>query len=807
MAKDVLNTGQIMTFEFKIEKRESTHFHQNIEIFCVLEGKAALTVGDRTFNAQSGDIIIINSNKRHAYESAEDVLIGRFEIDFAALCHIMNTNQVLFWCNSVINKNSAFDEMRDLMRNIFSQYFDKDPQSYVYTQSLIYQLLKVILDNFLIRSDDRRFAAEKNTEEDRLTEITNYINMNYKKRLSLSELAGQLYLSVPYLSKYIKRHLGMNFVDYLNSVRLFHAVDDLLYTDYSITNIAIDNGFANTAAFNELFKKEYGQTPSEYRRQMKESGGRARTAADNQQRIEERVSAYLDTHMPAARPAVSSAGHARIAMDVQDKKPYRMHWKNIINVGFASDLLRSDTQEHVRILRSDLGFKYARIWDIFSPEMMLNTNDEHFNYNFERIDRVLDFLVQIHMTPYIEMGYKPKELHRTLNDYVFYERREIPFKTVEHAQAFFSAFARHLMNRYSMRELSGWVFELWSGEDFGEEVQRTRQYFETFEALYSAFKRLSPEITIGGGGIGIQAGSQNLKNLVAQWEKQKHLPDFLSLYFYPYVEGVEAGTAYGRPSSDKDFLKNQLLMVRETLEPTRFREVPIHISEWSSTVSNRNILNDSCYKAAYIVKSMIDSIGMADEIGYWVGTDLFAEYFDSKKILFGGCGLMSKDGIKKPAFFAYRYLNGMEPYLVGKDDHCLVTTDGHDNYGIICHNYCHLNYKYYLKREDEIEVNQLERLFADSDRIELSLQIKGVRRGKYKIKIYSMSPEHGSALGEWMEMGTDRELMREDIEYLQRICTPRIRVMEYEATEPELNFDVQIVPHEIKALQVFYLYE
>lgn len=59
-------------------------------------------------------------------------------------------------------------------------------------------------------------------------------------------------MSNAYLSRYLKKNLGMNFIDYLNNVRLHYAVENLLYNDTTITRASLDNGFANTAVFNKL---------------------------------------------------------------------------------------------------------------------------------------------------------------------------------------------------------------------------------------------------------------------------------------------------------------------------------------------------------------------------------------------------------------------------------------------------------------------------------------------------------------------------------------------------------------------------
>ena len=102
----------------------------------------------------------------------------------------------------------------------------------------------------------------------RLQQIENYIQANYSLPISMKQLSEKLYLSNGYLSRFFKKNYGMSFADYLTNVRLHHAVDQLLYTDFPITRIEYDNGFPSVAAFEKAFKKEYGETPSAMRRRM-----------------------------------------------------------------------------------------------------------------------------------------------------------------------------------------------------------------------------------------------------------------------------------------------------------------------------------------------------------------------------------------------------------------------------------------------------------------------------------------------------------------------------------------------------------
>ena len=102
--------------------------------------------------------------------------------------------------------------------------------------------------------------------EERIVEIIGYIQNDYKK-VTLETLAGQFHLSKPYLSKYIKEKAGMTFQEAVKTERMKKACALLRETGQTVETVAAEVGYENVEHFNRLFKKEYGITPMQYRRQ------------------------------------------------------------------------------------------------------------------------------------------------------------------------------------------------------------------------------------------------------------------------------------------------------------------------------------------------------------------------------------------------------------------------------------------------------------------------------------------------------------------------------------------------------------
>lgn len=116
----------------------------------------------------------------------------------------------------------------------------------------------------------KQYDGLRGIHDERMNEILGYLMSNFNREISLSELAEHLYLSVPYLSKYIKKNFGMSFLKLLNNIRLEKAVSELLYTDKTVLKIAMECGFSNMAGFNHVFKESYHMNPTEYRLQAQD---------------------------------------------------------------------------------------------------------------------------------------------------------------------------------------------------------------------------------------------------------------------------------------------------------------------------------------------------------------------------------------------------------------------------------------------------------------------------------------------------------------------------------------------------------
>ena len=116
--------------------------------------------------------------------------------------------------------------------------------------------------------------VRKNEHKD-IRRVMDYISEHYRENLTLDVLAKHIHMNSFYFSSYFKKQVGQNFKDYLNRVRMEHAMELLLSTDKRSYEIADEVGFRDYRYFNEVFSRYYGKTPAAYRKEFLAGKGEA----------------------------------------------------------------------------------------------------------------------------------------------------------------------------------------------------------------------------------------------------------------------------------------------------------------------------------------------------------------------------------------------------------------------------------------------------------------------------------------------------------------------------------------------------
>lgn len=818
MEKNHMKSTSLVELELVTAPVINTHWHGFIELLYVISGQVKITAGEQTSELKQRDIIVINANRHHSYQGSDDLLLGRFLISDARVQELLEQNPVLFWCNSAAEDHEAFGELRQILNRILNDSMNDSRWNRIYRESLHYRLLHVLCSNFLVPQGDIRLRTDISGDEDRMQEIFAYIRSNYHHNIRLKDLSDTLFLSETYVSRYIKKKCGINFVELVNMVRLEQSMEELVDTSTPVIRIAMDSGFSSVAAYNKYFKERYQMNPTDYRKKIQEERSAAKNAGspmEDDRRIRDQVAAFLSENPAAAEEP--SAKQTGLVIDCDlDPVPFRK--KNltaIVNIGALENLHRTILQEQILSSRDRLGFQYVRFDSPFGEIMHVDIHAPAESLNFGQVDTALDFLIQNQLRPYFELGPKPHRLLRNTENPVFDEAAdENEFDSDEQMYEFHLRFLSHLVRRYGADEVRQWFFEVHEQEQLTfvgrsfhfsplDDTQH-QHYFHTFSVIASAFRRVLPDVQIGGGGFPTQHyGEAGLKHVFDLWAAGQEQPDFVTVTGFPYHLEKEGRFYYEKRSTDSDFLLHNIQLVKRAMAQSTLSSRPLHVVEYALTLSSRNIINDSCFRGAFLLRSLISCSRESDVLlGVWTYSDLFADYHDSGSLLFGGPGLLNKNGIPKPAWYAIDFFSSCYPKLVGKNDRVLITADGSGSFFIICHNLKGLTYSYYAAKEDSIAADELPQMFEDLNPLTIRLTFRHIPEKNFRIRRQRVNKDHGNLLQGWREIDLEPDLSREELEHLRRATTYHLSAQNITASNGQLTFDLSLEANEITCIQI-----
>jgi AraC-like DNA-binding protein len=105
-----------------------------------------------------------------------------------------------------------------------------------------------------------------------------YIAENRTESLSLTDVARASRASVFHFCKVFKKTTGLRFTDYVARVRLEDAKAELLNPNRRISEIAYNVGFQSLTQFNRVFKRTFGQSPTQFRAHLSSGNGATKTS-------------------------------------------------------------------------------------------------------------------------------------------------------------------------------------------------------------------------------------------------------------------------------------------------------------------------------------------------------------------------------------------------------------------------------------------------------------------------------------------------------------------------------------------------
>jgi xylan 1,4-beta-xylosidase len=368
-----------------------------------------------------------------------------------------------------------------------------------------------------------------------------------------------------------------------------------------------------------------------------------------------------------------------ISIDIsRAERPVDRFFDLSIGADFPGTLIRADSQAQLKTAVDELGFRYIRFHDIFHDVLgTVRVVDGRTVYDWSRIDQLYDDLLSKGIRPFVELGFTPQAM-ATSGQTIFYWKGNTSHPKLGPWRELIDAFVRHVRERYGVAEVRQWYFEVWNEPNLDGFWERADQqaYFELYEATARTIKAIDPTLQVGGPST---AGAAWVPEFLEYARKTGTPVDFVTTHTYGVDHGFldEKGVADTKLSPSQDAIVGDVRRVREQIAASAFPSLPLYFTEWSTSYTPRDAVHDSYISAPYILSKLKATQGIVQGMSYWTYTDLFEEPGPPPTPFHGGFGLINREGIRKPAFFAYKYLNAVRgKEIPSADTESLLATDG-----------------------------------------------------------------------------------------------------------------------------------
>ncbi len=231
------------------------HLHFCFECIVVTEGEMTVTLNGKPERLAAGEAVFVLPNRLHALTSHGSKHM---------LCIFAPELVTYFW-EKVRAKTPVSYRFRPSSEILSALNQMKEGADVIYKKGILY-LLCAEFDR------GRAYLSDGKEEKDLLPAIFRYVEGHYTASCTLSNLSNAVGYEYGYLSRYFKKRTGVSFTEYLNRYRLNRACYYLTNTDKTVLDISLSVGYDSLRSFTRNFKKLFGITAVEYRKNAKVNG-------------------------------------------------------------------------------------------------------------------------------------------------------------------------------------------------------------------------------------------------------------------------------------------------------------------------------------------------------------------------------------------------------------------------------------------------------------------------------------------------------------------------------------------------------
>lgn len=362
------------------------------------------------------------------------------------------------------------------------------------------------------------------------------------------------------------------------------------------------------------------------------------------------------------------------------------YWEFSVGSCHATTILRADMQEHIKKAHKDIGFQYLRFHGLLDDDMSVvipalvpGMGDDQIS--FFNIDRIFDFLLEIGMKPFVELGFMPEAYASTSQTTFHYKGFSSMPKEDEKWVSLITKLTEHLEERYGVAEVRSWFFEVWNEPNLRFFFDGTmKDYFHLYEITARAIKSVDEALKVGGPATSNNMWIPEFRNFC---ETNKVPYDFITTHHYPMDDPLskagmneedqkgeifdpEMAAKLATMSEEERLAAIEQIMAslggennnpRDVLAQTARKvkeeagDYPVYYTEWHVGHYDNN------YAAAGVAATIAHNEGLVEGYSYWCVSDIFEENGLHGLPFNNEFGMVNVYGTPKPVYRLFEALH------------------------------------------------------------------------------------------------------------------------------------------------------
>jgi xylan 1,4-beta-xylosidase len=449
-------------------------------------------------------------------------------------------------------------------------------------------------------------------------------------------------------------------------------------------------------------------------------------------------------------------------------KPY---WKRMLCADRAGLSLRADVREHLAMAVRECGFHSLRQHGMFHDDMFVWVEKEK-DFNFQYLFSNYDYYLSIGIRPFVELSFLPKWMASDEKTVFTCKCPACPPTDMADWRKLVYTTVSELVERYGIDEVRNWHFEVWNEPNIPFWSGTQAQYFELYRHAVEAVKSVDASLRVGGPATANFTPDKDgnykpewIEDFLAFCHKEKLPVDFVSTHPYPTDFPFDDNTKTHKcVVRDRMATFNDLTVLRKMVDASQFPNVEIHCNEWGSSPGCRDRTHDHVFSGTFHLENLLRSVGLVDSIARWSLSDITEEAVPGHEEFFGGWGIVSPHGLKKPAFHAFSFLNKCGSIVIynNPDEGIAIFQSDANNWQVLIY-----NHHPYASTEATTDTPEgIEKMIGPGNPRNFNIELSGMPR-RVRMTSSLVDRTHGWAEYAWRQMGAPKWPNAKQLEQLR----------------------------------------